>query len=48
MDFADPIVVSSMPDPDQVIIRFIGNQFFFDRFGSTINANKTLTAKIPK
>ena len=46
--FDNPLQVSSMADPDQVVLEFVGNQFFFDKFGSTISAGKTLSAKLPK
>ena len=37
-----------MADPDQVVIEFVGNQFFFDKFGTTISEGKRLIAKLPK
>jgi len=46
--FDNPLDVSSMMDPDEVVIEFIGHRFFFDMYGTTIKPGKTITAKLPK
>ena len=46
--FDNPFEVSSEAELDQVVIEFVGNEFFFDNFGSTISPRKTLFAKLPK
>ncbi len=48
LSFDNPLQVSSMADPDQVEIKFVGSYYFFDNLGKTITADRTITATLPK
>jgi hypothetical protein len=48
LSFDNPLQVSSMADPDQVEIKFVGSYYFFNYLGKTISANTTIKATLPK